>query len=47
MNTEIEAAIKALTLKSHQTETKSHEALQWTQAALNLAHVAQVWKQTT
>jgi hypothetical protein len=46
MNTEIEKAIKALTEKSHDKDVKSHEALQWTQAALNLAHVAQVLKQT-
>lgn len=45
MKTEIEEAIKLLTKQSTADATKSHEALQWTQAALNLAHTAQVLKQ--
>ena len=45
MKTEIEKAVEALTEKSHDKDVKSHEALQWTQAALNLAHTAQVLKQ--
>ena len=44
MNTEIEDAIKTLAEKSHATDTKPHEAMQYTQAALNLAHTAQVLK---
>lgn len=38
MKTEIEAAMKTLTEKAVADNTKSHEALQFTQAALNLAH---------
>lgn len=40
MNDKIETAIKALTEKSHAADSKPHEAMQYTQAALNLAHVA-------
>lgn len=38
----ITEAIKALIKKAEKEETKSHEALQFTQAALNLAHAEQV-----
>jgi hypothetical protein len=44
METEINGAIKALAAKAK--EAPSHEALHLTQAALNLAHVLQVKKQT-
>jgi len=44
MKSEIETAIEALTEKS-KGDVKAHEALQLTQAALNLAHTAQVLKQ--
>lgn len=44
MNEAIEAAIKSLTEASTGKDVKSHEALQFTQAALNLAHVKQVLK---
>jgi len=44
MNTEINKAIKTLSEKAE--EAQSHEALHYTQAALNLAHVLQVLKQT-
>jgi hypothetical protein len=43
MNTEINEAIKTLAEKSK--DALPHEALQFTQAALNLAHVLQVKKQ--
>ena len=43
MNTEINEAIKTLAEKSK--DALSHEALHFTQAALNLAHVLQVKKQ--
>ena len=45
MKTEVEAAVKALIEKSIEKDTKSYEALQFTQSALNLAHAAQVLKQ--
>ena len=45
MNKEIEAAIKALTARVN-TDVKSDDALKFTQAALNLAHVASVLKHT-
>lgn len=41
---EVNASINTLTEKITASIT-SHEALQFTQAALNLAHVAQVLKQ--
>ena len=44
METEINETIKALAKKA--AEAPSHEALHLTQAALNLAHVLQVKKQT-
>ena len=43
MNAEINEAIKTLAEKSK--DAPSHEALHFTQAALNLAHVLQVKKQ--
>lgn len=43
MNTTILTVIKALAEKS--AATPSHEALHFSQAALNLAHVMQVMKQ--
>lgn len=46
MNEEIDNAIKFLCEKNA-GEVKSHEALQFTQAALNLAHVKQVLAQAT
>jgi len=45
METAIENAIKALAAKAGNA-TASHEAMQFAQAALNLAHTAQVAKQT-
>lgn len=44
METEINEAIKALATKAK--DAPSHEALHLSQAALNLAHVLQVMKQT-
>jgi hypothetical protein len=44
METEINEAIKALAAKAK--TAASHEALHYTQAALNLAHVLQVIKKT-
>lgn len=44
MKAEIENAMKALIAKSVAAEVKSHEALQFTQAALNLAHAAATLK---
>ena len=44
METEINEAIKKLAEKAK--TAPSHEALHYTQAALNLAHVLQVKKQT-
>jgi hypothetical protein len=44
MKTEMENAINALTEKAK--AAPSHEALHFTQAALNLAHTLQVVKQT-
>jgi hypothetical protein len=44
METEINEAIKALAKKA--TQAQPHEALHLSQAALNLAHVLQVKKQT-
>lgn len=44
MTSEIETAIKLLAGKIV-AETKSDDALKFTQAALNLAHTAQVLKQ--
>lgn len=44
METEINEAIKALAEKAK--TAPSHEAMHLTQAALNLAHVLQVQKQT-
>lgn len=44
MKTEIEEAIKTLVKKAADTKNPA-EALHLTQAALNLAHVAQVAKQ--
>ena len=43
METEINEAIKSLAEKAKTAQ--SHEALHFTQAALNLAHVLQVKKQ--
>lgn len=45
MTTEIENAIKLLASQIR-NETKACDALQYTQAALNLAHVLQVRAQT-
>lgn len=45
METAIENAIKALAEKAENAKA-SHEAMQFAQAALNLAHTAQVAKQT-
>ena len=45
METAINAAIKLLAEKIT-SEVKSDDALKYTQAALNLAHVLQVVKQT-
>lgn len=45
MNTTILTVIKALAEKSTARATSSHDALHYTQAALNLAHVVQVMKQ--
>jgi hypothetical protein len=45
MKNAIEASIKLLALKIN-SETKSDDALKFTQAALNLAHVLQVIAQT-
>lgn len=45
MNIEIENAIKLLA-EQIKKETKSDDALRYTQAALNLAHVLQVRQQT-
>jgi hypothetical protein len=45
METAIENAIKALAAKA-ENATAPHEAMQFAQAALNLAHTAQVAKQT-
>ena len=45
METEINEAIKALAEKA-KIAKESHEALHYTQAALNLAHVLQVKMQT-
>ena len=45
MNTEIENAIKLLA-KKIASDMKADDALKFTQAALNLAHTAQVLKQT-
>ena len=44
METEVNEAIKVLAEKAK--AAPSHEALHYTQAALNLAHVLQVVKQT-
>ena len=44
MKTEIESAIKILAQKA-KTATAPHEAMQFAQAALNLAHTQQVMKQ--
>lgn len=44
MKDAIDSAIKLLTEASAGKDVKSHEALQFTQAALNLAHVKQVLK---
>lgn len=44
MKNELNEAIKALAEKAK--AAPSHEALHYTQAALNLAHVLQVQKQT-
>jgi len=46
MKTEIENAIKLLTERVVSTVASADEALKLTQAALNLAHAAQVLKQT-
>jgi hypothetical protein len=45
MNSSIESAIKLLAEKIN-GDIKSEDALRYTQAALNLAHVAQVQVQT-
>ena len=45
METAIETAIKALAAKAESAKAP-HEAMQFAQAALNLAHTAQVAKQT-
>lgn len=45
METAIETAIKALATKA-ENAPQPHEAMQFAQAALNLAHTAQVAKQT-
>ena len=45
METAIKNAIKALAAKAEKAPT-SHEAMQFSQAALNLAHTEQVAKQT-
>ena len=46
MKDAIEKAIEYLANKSADDKTVSHEALHYTQAALNLAHVNQVIEQT-
>lgn len=46
MKTEIEAAIKNLTTLVTKDSVKPDDALKFTQAALNRAHVLQVQKQT-
>jgi hypothetical protein len=45
MKKEVEKAVERLIEKSLEKDVKSHEALQFTQAALNLAHTAQVLHQ--
>jgi hypothetical protein len=45
MGNELNEAIKVLAEKAKTAQ--SHEALHYTQAALNLAHVLQVQKQTS
>jgi hypothetical protein len=45
METAIETAIKALVAKAENVKAP-HDAMQFAQAALNLAHTAQVIKQT-
>jgi ribosomal protein S20 len=46
MNNTLESAIKTLTKKAENPATSTHEAMQLTQAALNMAHVQAVLQQT-
>lgn len=46
MKAEIEKAIQKLIEKALEKDVKSHEALQFTQSALNLAHAAATMKNT-